>query len=832
MYKFTLTDKFRQRGVSPDAISPEMRNQFDAIFSESGSTLDRKIQVRLDEKVIRFFYYLEDVNEDVLIEKNYKEIASISLTNVKETGYDILHFRKQVIGKCPEKKLPDIDSSILNNLVGHPKSNEENLLIYNFPFVDGWNFDDQTNEPISKEQFAFLMQCCFLYFILDMENRESDLAQSPLYEDVRGKLRQSDVYQLLCAKLKYTIRLYKDVSPLSQDDYSFVTQKFADRLMDSRINKVIAPYDYPDKESYCVRKLKESCFVRKTKTWGIRLFTKKAKTSTQLWFYDPEVELEAILEKNRKQEHLQKHYKNNHKSDQKGQPICLEDSLLLKIRDFLYSKHALGHAMVERIGKHLFACGQWIMAISSLSLLLAIILSINEPNLFDCIVSKVFPICIAVFSFAFIIYIAILDCVNRKKETNNSVKYKWRCHQLLVLVPLLILITTALLSVCTPILRVIVFCIIVALAVLYFILFSGLVNKNGWVKVFLPRILVAELAAWLTIGIAEDLVKSMLWIDEWWILVAAIVAVVILISIILFGEIKQHSPYINGYKIIQRDLYIFNHALFFAMGFGIIMQVIFYDNLIKNSDVIASVVFNDYFDDANYYCQNLIDLDNAKKQYHDYCSSNSSLKNIEMYGSAISNQKYLLNDSTLVQTTTIVKQKTSRTSKEGPDNHNNIVEHYNEIVNNLNDFYKNHVDTNEKTWINHTLRALNDTVDSINDRIKIENQEKLRRQLPVDLGKEISRVRRNMLKSNNYDTLMSWATITHSVKSNTGSACLDTLTVEAIREHNCCYDVNLKIGKEPKRIFPTLLIFHTLIVLVLAFVTQLLISDKSVTEPL
>lgn len=811
MFKFEPAERCLYGGVSPAVIGHSIRNEF--LMSFGYPKIDYRVSVVLNERNIQFFYYngesidLQDARDiDKLI-----EVGAISLTNPKETGDDILKFPK--IGdtrrptdlklnffKIPEgqdNKIPEGQDNVKPILSSFQKQ------FYSFPFLkkpkkaDKKTFGKREEKGIDKnefENFRNFIQCCLLAFVFEFEDREESFSHSPLYDKVRDSLRNSDVYNLLSAKIRYTLHVPEKEVCYNLDEYSYKTRKFADRLMNSRLNKVISPYNYP------TNKL-------------------KSNTLSQPWFYDPEEELEAILEQNRRQSHSD--------SD-----TVLDDNLVLKIRDFLYSKHALGHAMVERIGKHLFACGQWIMAISSLSLLLAIILSINEPNLFDCIVSKVFPICIAVFSFAFIIYIAILDCVNRKKETNNSVKYKWRCHQLLVLVPLLILITTALLSVCTPILRVIVFCIIVALAVLYFILFSGLVNKNGWVKVFLPRILVAELAAWLTIGIAEDLVKSMLWIDEWWILVAAIVAVVILISIILFGEIKQHSPYINGYKIIQRDLYIFNHALFFAMGFGIIMQVIFYDNLIKNSDVIASVVFNDYFDDANYYCQNLIDLDNAKKQYHDYCSSNSSLKNIEMYGSAISNQKYLLNDSTLVQTTTIVKQKTSRTSKEGPDNHNNIVEHYNEIVNNLNDFYKNHVDTNEKTWINHTLRALNDTVDSINDRIKIENQEKLRRQLPVDLGKEISRVRRNMLKSNNYDTLMSWATITHSVKSNTGSACLDTLTVEAIREHNCCYDVNLKIGKEPKRIFPTLLIFHTLIVLVLAFVTQLLISDKSVTEPL
>lgn len=80
---------------------------------------------------------------------------------------------------------------------------------------------------------------------------------------------------------------------------------------------------------------------------------------------------------------------------------------------------------------------------------------------------------------------------------------------------------------------------------------------------------------------------------------------------------------------------------------------------------------------------------------------------------------------------------------------------------------------------------------------------------------------------------MSWATMNRPKISNTENLVLDSLIVKAIREHNCCREIHLPKKKDWfRRVFPTLLIFHTLIVLVLAFVTQLLISDKSVTEPL
>ena len=40
------------------------------------------------------------------------------------------------------------------------------------------------------------------------------------------------------------------------------------------------------------------------------------------------------------------------------------------------------------------------------------------------------------------------------------------------------------------------------------------------------------------------------------------------------------------------------------------------------------------------------------------------------------------------------------------------------------------------------------------------------------------------------------------------------------------------VEKRSLNLFPRMLIFHSLIVLIIAFVGQLIISDKSVTEPL
>ena len=271
MFKFTLSSKFRQNGLSPDAILPEMRNRFDVIWDID--YLDRKVQVRLDEKVVRFFYYIDDVNVDLLIEEKYKEIASISLSSVKETGQDILFFQQQVRNKIDVFINSFWDSCY--NIGAFPFTGVNSAyapmifkIFEGFPFIDLKSLDED-GIYYFVNNIVFFMQICFLFFIQEIEDRHSDLAQSPHYKKVRDKLRESFVYQLLSNKLRYSIRFYEDAPSLNQAEYTFVVRKYTELLIDPRINKVIAPFNYPEKG-------------------------KKRDSDKQLWFYDPEEELEAI----------------------------------------------------------------------------------------------------------------------------------------------------------------------------------------------------------------------------------------------------------------------------------------------------------------------------------------------------------------------------------------------------------------------------------------------------------------------------------------------------------------------------------------------------------
>ena len=790
----------------------------------------------MEEKAIRFFFYTGTMGEGtVLQEEKYEEIVSISLTHVKETGLDILNFDKTAEKRCPklfydEKSgIPDKEKRVVDQIKDSIKKFSKSLAwtddkpeFSGFPFVDNRKKDDieKTKDEDLNKLFTFFMQCCFLHFILEMENRTCDFAQSPLYDEVRDKLRESFVYQLLCAKIKYTLRLYGKEGRFSKDDYSFVTRKFADLLTDSRINKIISPYSYYQKNN--------------------------TNKDYQPWFYDPENELEAILEQNREQEHV----------DQDP----LDDNLILKIRDFLYTKHDVYQAMTSTISRRLFLCAQVLMFISWAAILCSSIF-IERAN---TIIHTLFPVSVLVFCIAMPVVFAKMD-TSKKGLKGHGKKPK----QLWIFLPLLLLAIIATLYKTCPTLHYIhyIFYGLIFVVILLWIVCSGHYNNpqttsqtNGVIYALFPRILVAEMAAWLTIGIAEDLVKSMLWVNSHHVKLWTTVVVIAFVAIILLGEAKQHSPYKNLLtNFFKKVLPIINHSVFFAVSFGLATQVCFYDNLIRNSDVMSTTVFNDYFDDANYYEQRLENLNDVIHQYENFWHT-SAVQSMS-FGGKFKFDQIIENDDYESHHTMKVAQDFKSLPKTNKELHNSIVDCFNTITSELK---KENICpvfltckvfpptalvekfqtcatpiptmNGPKFLEDPTIPQTNLTLIPISPSFPIDSVRKrnlnLLFMLSSSLQKEISIIRKNLLVFNSYDTLMNWATIGTSEIANTGSDCLNSLTIHAKKKHVCCRNLELPVTNSPKRIFPTLLIFHTLIVLVLAFVTQLIISDKSVTEPL
>ena len=331
------------------------------------------------------------------------------------------------------------------------------------------------------------------------------------------------------------------------------------------------------------------------------------------------------------------------------------------------------------------------------------------------------------------------------------------------------------------------------------------------------------------------------------------------------GEIKQHSPYykwpdwrwlfnwINFFKeakVVFRATQILNHSIFFALLVGIIMQLVFYKNLVRTSEVLPNVVYNNYFDDANYYCQNLETLNESLRQFELVYLTTKKVGNI-----AINNS---LKDS-VNKITASFRLETSHGENLSEEDYNRYVNIINQSIKeiisldtglNVEPFLKRKMSlcnldrcmpTIGRTPIcqqknNLSLYYMLDTIGVFNNNKKndiIVNKEnrKMISYNTIRLQGEIVNVKRAISTFNNYDTLLNWATVNGEDSVDTGSKYLDALTMKAQKENKCSLSFD-KDNPDSARFFPILLIFHTLIVLVLAFVTQLLISDKSVTEPL
>lgn len=793
MFTFDAIEKSLYNGISPDRVPDAIKNHFSMVFGNDA--LDNRLQVKISKRQVRFFYYDYDYGKDdngkdkwnpngVKDNDYLKEVGFITLTRAKDTGNDILGFPqnignlylyKEVVYEPIKKEKYDPVSqecyglwASMNECIGIWKTEYED-----FPFITEYNNKvrrweeklNELNEKIEKEErqgnvnenklgeykeelqfekqnllrctICCFLQCCLLSFVYEFENRWQNFGASPIYDDVRDKLRESDVYKMLSAKIQYTQYLYKgQYLSRNQEKYTYYTQKFADCLMDKRLNKVISPDNYGDEDG------------------------------KQGWFFDPETELEHILSTNRK------HDKERNKEKSGGttreyEIAALKDSLVSKIRSFLYTKHSVCNAKTSTKSKNWFKAAQFLMCAFNVLFILA--LSGFTKSCWDWFYDSFW----LVYLLAFVM---VAFCILR----------------------------------------------------------SACFNGKEYINAFFPRIVVAEAAAWLTIGIAEDLVKSMLWTEEIGTIVVALFAVLILVGILIFGEAKQHSPYFKKGENITKTLLVLNHSIFFALILGCLMQIVFYDNLLKTSNVLSDVVYKAHFDNVDNYLQQLEDLEKNINDYQrftqDYSMSLSGMSGdnsgqVKLKGKVVGSKDTM----DIILYNKLVFQSAFINSFKSPKNvvnyHDKLIVAVNNSTTELNNLWGK--DSIQYIVFNKRFQKC-EPCDSIKPEIIEANNTMLGEILPI-LHEEIRSARSHCMIGE-YDTLLSWSTVgTDSIKSD--SYYLRKIINENKSKLECCRAVGWwQSGNS--RFYPTLLIMHTLIVLVLAFITQLIISDKSVTEPL
>lgn len=774
MFSFTLSHKFRARGVSSDLILPAARDRFDALFNDG--FLDRRLQVRFSQKAIHFLFYQDEMNEP-LIEKEYKEIASISLTAPKETEHDILYLANQCEKKCKAiewKKciiknnwIRSLENAV-RSLVGSDREKDEKVTRFtHFPFIEKWKW----TEIDHQKWFVFFFQCCFLYFILDIEDRDSDFSKSPVYEHVRGKLRESMVYRVLCAKIQYALYHFEGGKHQSKDEFSFKTRTYADLLMDKKMNEII-PRSY----------FYES-----------------------LWFHNPEAELGFIVGENASVK----------------KELQMDDHLLGRIRDFFFQKHAVFRAMR------------------------------TTPRKWHVWIYVAYLVIITVFSI-----VATCCLLHFDREPQLVVGFFFK-H--------------------------IVFWFYLCVGSLLILLLLAVVSKS--LNVFMPRVLVALSIGWLTAFISEDLIKSQIEIGFHFTAIAC-VCVLLLIALLLFGEAKQHSPYylsMSGLaRLVNREtnvnwikkrwlnfraffkwlcisvrpsswkiMPVFVHSYFWAITMGVLMQFALYEGLLEKSEALSEIVYDQVFDDAENY---IMHLSNFKESLTSYRQDLDGVFRTAAVSGVVKGAKTIdfisaepfFGPNFKSSCKTKVARISSKMDSIGVaviriDSHGDVIE---DLLDSLSFKTVTYREIEKKVdSLCVYVNLINTTGSSVGFEDNVNQQLHCLDRIIAAVEEDIQSMSQFISENDNYQELISWSD--HDVVSLPKAPySMESVLIRNAKQHYLCRKVRMFWIKKDEeqgtliklrndiRLFPRMLIFHALIVLIISFVGQLIVSDKTVTEPL
>lgn len=769
MFTFKPYDDCDLYGRSKDRIFGDLKRVFHfSIHCEGLDELDNKIFVWIDEKGILFLRESDEISE---AEKG-KVIAAISLTNPKDTGHDLLFFGEHI------KKQSLISTNIKDDKLSAFLSRAEKIF-KGFPF-----FKDEKNIIRGKKKYnrdRVFIRLCLLEFLLAVDTHDEIFSVYPGFDELRKKLRESKVYLLLCAKLRYCMYHYNDRKALNKEEYTFVVTKYADILMESDFNKIVPP-DYFDKRRF---------------------------------LYNPEYEMRQIV--------------------QRSDYGIIDSTVKEKIKAFFLTKHAVLEPFT-----------------SSLSNLF------DESKRARWIFLRNAYICFYYFFMIFFVVWALYSFFlfdNEEPIINNfyeACPWKW------------------------------------GLIIILFIV-GAISLWNNKSAVFHPRIIVALMMGWFTIAISEDLIKSQLYLNAWMVLVALII-VLLIVGMMLWGEIRQHSPYYMRwpwkFRNLPKMIVVMFYSLFWNIILGIIMQGITYSPLLMTSGTIPSAVSGQFPNDVEIYKQH---VSTCIKILDEYDRSMEGIIHDHGEGYIYSKvEANPLDTSLTVKSTysTIIKREYNvfnvheRYLKNIGDwlkraEKNMKVKFYFGkedkgcfIMPNRESAYRAHADSayyvheetmeemkvDKRGFNNNTLIEgknpswedlykfldsckLNSTKIATKD---IERNLDQAREIKNKLRVELFNIDQFVTEVYNSDSLFAWVKVgknPNTISFKTNNYYLAYLGYNAVKNQKYYRELVIPFFKIEDKIlripiYPRMLIFHSLIVLLIAFVGQLIISDKSVTEPL
>ena len=253
MFTYKRYDECQDAGLSLDYISDDLKNEF--YYSVNVSGLDDVIYVVFTDHSVLFCKKSEELSQ---LEEG-EVLASISLTDIKETGHDLLFFAEDAKFFFPKEKEVTLEGN--DGLESYLKKACE---IYKaFPFAkklkkeldrckkskNGGSFsgrwEKQNQHPFQQQVSECFLKFCLLEFISVVDTHAGIFAIYPKFDELRAKLRASKVFRLLKAKLSYYSYRYKgERETLNDDELTYLVGFYSDLLMDSDYNKVVPPAYY------------------------------------------------------------------------------------------------------------------------------------------------------------------------------------------------------------------------------------------------------------------------------------------------------------------------------------------------------------------------------------------------------------------------------------------------------------------------------------------------------------------------------------------------------------------------------------------------------------
>jgi len=352
------------------------------------------------------------------------------------------------------------------------------------------------------------------------------------------------------------------------------------------------------------------------------------------------------------------------------------------------------------------------------------------------------------------------------------------------------------------------------------------VQQGTKLSLFLPRIIVSIATAWFVLIASEEILKNQLNVDKLTIIIG-IPLVMILLFVFVFAEIRQHSPYYSYKKnstLYGKTLLVIIYSFNFTVSLGFIAHPLVVDGYIKRSTVFESYIYSNDKD-------SLVMVKGEWESYRNKLLSaqSSNIVAFSMIPTQQLKSSLFFNDS--------VKSSTrNESSKKGIIKI--FVQTYNNKILSL-----QHVDSvlskeirlrNFKRVNLDQLKVQNIKIDNYSTAIAIllSNNELEISKAIISCDTILESIGKLLINASDVGSLIQYKTfqenITKKERKIPSKYRFQKDTDEILR-----YETTFAIASDrPFILYPLMLIFQTLIVLLLAIVGQLIISDKTVTQSL